>query len=255
MILVLDAGNTNITLGIYDDNELLFVSRLSTENSKTQDQFAIDINSIFALNNCKPVEFNGAILSSVVPEITVALKNAVEIVTGHTPLIIGPGIKTGLDIRVDSPAHLGADLVAGAVAAIAKYPLPCLVMDLGTATKISVIDSNSIFRGCTIAPGVEISAKALFEYASQLPRISLETPTRTIGTNNNDCIRAGIVYGTADMLDGMCHRIEKELGTTVKSIIATGGVAKEIVPHCGRNVILNPNLILEGLKIIYDKNQ
>jgi len=255
LILVLDAGNTNITLGVYVENRLLFVSRLATDHSRTEDQFAIDINSIFALNNCKPVEFSGAVLSSVVPEITVALKNAVKKVTGQSPLVIGPGIKTGLDIRVDSPAYLGADLVAGAVAAISKYSLPCLVMDLGTATKISVIDSTGAFRGCTISPGVEISTKSLSKWASQLPQISLESPTHTIGTNTIDSMRAGIVYGTSDMLDGLCHRIENELGTTVKTIVATGGIAEEIVSHCGRNVILNNNLVLEGLKIIYDKNE
>ena len=254
MILVLDAGNTNITLGVYDGDNLLFVSRLATDHSRTEDQFAIDINSIFTLNNCKPVQFYGAVLSSVVPEITVALKNAVKKVTGHKPIIVGPGIKTGLDIRVDSPAHLGADLVAGSIAAIAKYPLPCLIMDLGTATKVSVIDSNGAFRGCTISPGVEISINALSKNASQLPHISLESPTHTIGTNTIDCMRAGIVYGTADMLDGLCERIEKELGTSVKSIVSTGGIAKEIIPYCKRDIILNNNLLLEGLKLIYDKN-
>ena len=254
LILVLDAGNTNITLGVYVDDKLLFISRLSTDHSQTEDQFAIDINSIFSLNNCKPVEFSGAVLSSVVPKITVALKNAVKKVTGKYPLVIEPGIKTGLDIRVDSPAYLGADLVAGSVAAISKYSLPCLIMDLGTATKISVIDSTGAFRGCTISPGVEISTNALSQWASQLPQISLESPSHTIGTNTIDSMRAGIVYGTADMLDGLCLRIENELGSAIKTIVATGGMAEEIVSHCRRNIILNNNLILEGLKIIYDKN-
>ncbi len=254
MILVLDAGNTNITMGVYDGDKLLFVSRLATDHSRTEDQFAIDINSIFSLHHCKSVQFNGAVLSSVVPEITVALKHAVKKVTGHNPIVVGPGIKTGLDIRVDSPAYLGADLVAGAIAAIAKYPLPCLIMDLGTATKISVLDSTGAFRGCTISPGVEISIMALSNGASQLPHISLESPTHTIGTNNIDCMRAGIVYGTADMLDGLCDRIEKELKVPVKTVVATGGIAKEIISHCKRDVILNNDLLLEGLKLIYDKN-
>lgn len=254
MILVMDAGNTNITLGVYSNDELLFVSRLSTDHTQTSDQFAIEINSIFALNNCKPVDFDGAVICSVVPEITVALKNAVKKVTNCKPILVGPGIKTGLDIRVDSPAYLGTDFVAGAVAAISKYPLPCLIMDLGTATKISVLDSTGAFRGCTISPGVEISVMALSKYASQLPHISLEKPRRIIGTNNNDCIRAGVVYGTADMLDGLCSRIEEELGEEVKTIVATGGIAHEIVPHCSHNIILNDNLLLEGLKVVYHKN-
>ncbi|MEG1614567.1 MAG: type III pantothenate kinase, partial [Oscillospiraceae bacterium] len=228
--------------------------RLATDHSRTEDQFAIDINNIFGLNNCKPVEFTGAVLSSVVPEITLALKHAVKKVTGHSPIVVGPGIKTGLDIRVESPAYLGADLVAGAIAAISQYPLPCLIMDLGTATKISVIDASGAYRGCTISPGVEISVQALSNCASQLPHISLEAPDRVIGTNSIDCMRAGVVYGTADMLDGLCHRIENELGVPVKTIVATGGIAKEIVSNCGRNVILNNNLLLEGLKLIYEKN-
>lgn len=254
MILVMDAGNTNITLGVYSKNELIFVSRLATNHYQTEDQFAIEINSIFALNNCKPVDFDGAIICSVVPEITVALKNAVKKVTNCKPILVGPGIKTGLDIRVESPAYLGTDLVAGAVAAISKYPLPCLILDLGTATKISVLDSTGAFRGCTISPGVEISVMALSKYASQLPHVSLEKPRCTIGTNNNDCIRAGVVYGTADMLDGLCDRLIKELGEEVKTIVATGGISHEIVPYCKQNVILNDNLLLEGLKVIYDKN-
>lgn len=254
MILVMDAGNTNITMGVYNGDELAFVSRLSTDHSQTEDQFAIGLNSILNIYNCSPDNIDGAILCCVVPEITVALKNAVKKVTKCKPIIVGPGIKTGLDIRVDSPAYLGTDFVAGAVAANAKYPLPCLIMDLGTATKISVLDSKGAFRGCTISPGVEISLIALSERASQLPHISLEKPRRIIGTNNNDCIRAGVVCGTADMLDGLCKRIEHELGEDVQTIVATGGIANEIIPHCHNNIILNNDLLLEGLKIIYEKN-
>lgn len=253
MLLVIDAGNTNITIGTFLKDELLFVSRLATDRTATKDQFAISLKSIFSLNQVKAGEFCGAIISSVVPEMTQALSEAVGMLTGKTPLIVGPGLKTSLNIKIDNPSELGADLVADAVGAISKYPLPCLVLDLGTATKISVISKNGEYLGCTITPGVKISLGALAEGASQLSQISLTSPTHTIGTNTADSIRAGIVYGTADMLDGLCDRIEEELESPVTSIVATGGLAS-IAKHCKHEIIFDENLILIGLKAIYDKN-
>lgn len=254
MLLVIDAGNTNITIGIYKNDNLLFVSRLATDRTLTEDQFAININSIFSLNNLKGTGFDGAVISSVVPEITSALENGVKKVTGKKPTVIGPGIKTGLNIRLDSPAELGADLAATAVGALSKYPLPCLILDLGTATKITVLDETGAFLGGAIAPGIKISLNALAMGASQLSQISLKAPKKAIGSNTTECMRSGIVYGTADMLDGICARMEKELSVPVKTIVATGGLCS-IVEHCTHPIVVDENLLLEGLKVIYEKNK
>lgn len=254
MLLVIDAGNTNITIGVYEGDELLFVSRLATDRTLTEDQIAIDINSIFSLNNVAATHFVGAVISSVVPELTLALQNAVKKTTGHTPMIVGPGIKTGLNIRIDNPAELGADLVATAVGAMSQYELPCLIMDLGTATKITALDESGSFLGGIISPGIAISLNALTKGASLLPQISLATPTRAIGTNTIDCMRSGIVFGTADMVDGLCDRMEKELDVPVKTFVATGGLC-DVVKHCKHDIVINKSLLLEGLKVIYDKNE
>ncbi|NMP36740.1 MAG: type III pantothenate kinase [Clostridiales bacterium] len=254
MILAADIGNSNITLGVFRDDDLLFESRLATDRLRTGDQYAIELLDVFRLNGLDDPKFAGAIIGSVVPELTNIFADAVEKATARTPMIIGAGLKTGLNIKVDNPAGLGADLVAGAVGAIAKYPLPCLVMDLGTATKISVIDQNGAFLGCTISAGISISLDALSARTSQLPSVSLEAPKRVIGTNSADCMQSGTVLGTAAMLDGLSDMIEAELGQTVKSRVATGGLAKDIVACCKKKVSFNKYLILEGLLIIYRKN-
>lgn len=254
MILTVDVGNSNITMGVYKEDELLFVARLATERARTGDQYAVELKAIFALYDVVPRDFEGAIISSVVPELTAAVRSAVQMVTGHAPLLIGPGLKTGLNIRTDTPGILGADLVVGAVAAIHSYELPCLVMDLGTATKISVLDEQGTYLGCTISAGVGISLDALATRTSQLPHISIEAPDHVIGTNSPDCMQSGTVFGTAAMLDGLCDRIEEELGRPVKTIVATGGLAKDIVSNCKRNVLYSENLLLEGLKLVYEKN-
>ena len=155
MILAADIGNTNITIGVFKKGTLLFISRLNTVKQKTEDEYAINLKDILALNNVRG-EFSGAIIASVVPELTNVFKNAVHKATGKLSLVIAPGLKTGLSINIDNPKELGADFVAGAVGAINKYPLPCLIIDLGTATKLSVISKNSEFLGCVIAPGIEI---------------------------------------------------------------------------------------------------
>lgn len=253
MLLVIDAGNTNITLGAYKDRDLVFVSRLSTEKNHTADQFAMDLNSVFVLNKMEGSSFKGAIISSVVPEITRALMTATEKVTGCTPLVLGPGVKTGLNIRIDDPSVLGADLVATAVAALNKYELPCLIADLGTATKVSAISADGAYLGCSIAPGVSLSLNALANGASQLSSISLKVPDHSIGTNTLDSMRSGLIYATVDGIDGIFDRMEAEMGTKVNTFVATGGLGG-ILTACKHEVVSDPNLILEGLRIIYDKN-
>lgn len=253
MLLVIDAGNTHVNIGVFKDDNLILVSRLATDRKATSDRMAIDISNIFSLNGVEPVSFKGAVISSVVPEITNALIVAVKKLTGKDPVVIGAGVKTGLNILIDNPAGLGADLVASAVAAKNLYPLPCLVLDLGTATKVSAINSKGEFVGCSIAPGVSISLNALAEEASQLISISLKSPEHAIGKNTVDSMRSGIVFGTAGMLDGLCDRFESELDAPLKSIVATGGLC-DITDHCEHEIIKNREMILEGLKIIYEKN-
>lgn len=254
MILAVDIGNTNITLGMYDNDSLTTTARLATNRANTKDQYALELCNIFMLNNIKPESVTGAIISSVVPEITGAVREAVEKVTGTAPLVLGPGIKTGLNIMTDDPGHLGADLVAAAVGAAAKYPLPCFIMDLGTATKIIVLDEQGRFRGCSISAGINISLDALASRTSQLPHICLAPPRSSIGTNTVDSMQSGTVFGTAAMLDGLSQRMEEDLGTPAATLVATGGLSREISRCCRRNVIYDENLLLDGLMVIYKKN-
>lgn len=254
MILTADIGNTNITLGIFRDDIPVCISRLATQRHRTSEQYAIELNAIFSLENIG-THFEGAVISSVVPELTRVFKDAIKKVTGCDSLIIAAGIKTGLKIATDNPKEVGADLVAGAVGALSQYPLPCLIMDLGTATKISVIDENGVFAGCTIAPGIGISLDALSARTSQLPTIELSAPEHAYGTNTIECIRAGTVLGNAAMLDGMTDRIERQLGKPIKTLVATGGLAKDIVACCEKDIIYNKDLILQGLLVIYKKNR
>lgn len=253
MILVIDAGNTNITIGVYQNDDLLFTSRLATDRTATADRIAIDIMDLFELNSVKAETFSGAAVSSVVPELNNALMNAVTKLTGHEPVFVGPGIKTGLNIRVDDPAGLGADLVSVAVAAKEKYALPCLIADLGTATKVIALGASGEFLGCTIAPGVAISLNALANGASQLTTIRLKAPDHVIGTNTVDSMTAGLVYGTIDSLDGTFDRMEQELKLPIQTFVATGGLC-DICKDCRHDMVLDKNLVLDGLKLIYDRN-
>lgn len=254
MVLTIDIGNTNITFGVFAEDELVLVSRLATERNRTGDQYAFEFLNIFRMNDVPVTELRGAIISSVVPELNRAIEIAVTKVCGFSALVLGPGVKTGLNILIDDPAELGGDLAAGAVGAVSKYPLPAFVVDLGTATKVYVIDENKGYLGGTIAPGVEISMKALTDRASLLPSFPLNPPVKACGTNTVECLQSGVVFGTADMIDGIISRLEAERGKPA-SIIATGGLASYIMNVCTHTMIYDANLILYGLKSIYDKNQ
>ena len=253
MLLVLDMGNTNITVGVFDGERLVMESRLATDYHKMEDEYAMNLMDIFSLYHLKQEDITGAIFSSVVPALDRSMRHAIRKVAGVTPLQVGPGVKSGIDIRIDNPRQLGADLLVGAVAVSAKYGTPCLLWDLGTATKVSVIDKNGAFRGGAILPGVRTSLDSLSHAAALLPAVSIETPPTVIGTNTVDCMASGTVFGTAAMIDGMCDRIEAELGYPVQ-VIATGGLAEEIVAHCRREIPYDSSLLLEGLRLIYNKN-
>lgn len=252
MLLAIDVGNTNIVLGVIDDNNLVSSGRLSTNIKETDEEYAMKLYSF--LNLHKALEIDGAIISSVVPALNTVLKRAVRFVTGVTPLIVGPGVKTGLSIKIDDPAQLGADLVVGAVAAKEKYPCPLIIFDLGTATTGSVLDRDGNFLGGIITTGVSTSLNALASGTALLPQIDISAPKKVIGTNSIESMKSGAVIGTAAMLDGFIDRFERELGEKA-TVVVTGGLGKAIAKNCEHEVIIDNNLLIDGLKIIYDKNQ
>lgn len=254
MLLTIDIGNTNLTLGVYDESVLLFTARLSTDTRLTSDQYAVAIKDVLALHNTDYSDIEDCIIASVVPTVATSVANAISLLCHIVPLELGPGLKTGLNIKIDNPAQLGADLVAGAVGAISEYTLPCIVIDMGTATTVSVINGEGQFIGGSIAAGVMLTLKALTENTSQLPSINLSAPPSVIGRNTVDCMRSGLILGTASMIDGLIERISAELDE-IPTVIATGGLSKEIITHCKSEIIYNENLLLEGLREIYEKNK
>ncbi|MCR5207456.1 MAG: type III pantothenate kinase [Eubacterium sp.] len=251
MLLAIDVGNTNIVLGVYDE-ELVSTGRLSTNINETDEEYAMKIHSFLSLH--KALNIDGAIISSVVPALIGTLKKAVKFVTGISPLVVGPGIKTGLPIKIDDPAQLGADLAVGAVAAKAKYPCPVIIFDLGTATTGSVVNGKGEFIGGIITAGVNTSINALSTKTALLPQIDISAPKKVIGTNSIDSMRSGAVIGTAAMLDGFVERFEEELGEKA-SVVVTGGLGREIARACKHSMVYDKDLLIDGLKIIYDKNK
>lgn len=254
MLLAIDIGNSNLSVGAFEEDRLVFVSRLATDRHRTGDQYALELKSICEMHRTAPGGFDAVIIGSVVPELTPVLAAAAQTLTGCRPMILGPGLKTGLNILTDNPAQVGADLIAAAVACAALYPLPCLAADLGTATKISIIDTAGAFCGCTIAPGVAISLEALAARTSQLPNISLQAPAKAAGKNTIDAMRSGIIFGTAAMIDGLCDKMEAELGEGPCFTVATGGLAADIIPSCKREIVYHGELVLNGLRLIFEKN-
>ena len=254
MILAIDIGNTNIVIGCIDKKKTYFIERLSTVRTKTELEYAIDIKTVLDIYQIDYDAIEGGIISSVVPQITNIAKLAAEKIIKKNVMVLGPGIKTGLNILMDQPSSLGADLVADAVAGIAEYPVPLIVIDMGTATTVSVIDEKKNYIGGMILPGMRVALDALTSRASQLSGISLEVPKRVIGKNTIDCMKGGVLYSNAGALDGIIERMEEELGQKT-TVVATGGLAKKIVPLCKKEVILDEDLLLKGLLVIYQKNK
>ena len=254
MILTLDIGNTHIVIGGFLEGELQFVSRLSTHSKKTEDEYAALLYDIIRLEGMQKLEVQGAIISSVVPPLNHTMTAALQKVCGITPMIVGPGVKSGVNLLVDNPQQVGADLVCSAAAVKEFYDLPALVVDMGTATKLSVIDETGAFCGVAIGPGVQMGLMALAGGTAQLPQISLHAPKNLIGKNTVDCMQSGVVYGNACMIDGMAKRMEAEFGAPLNRI-ATGGISKYIIPHCELDFTVDDTLILKGLYSIYKKNK
>lgn len=253
MLLTIDIGNTNITLGLFSETILRSTARLATDPLKTADQYAVEIKEVLELHGESVADIEDCIISSVVPAVGSSVSSAVTLLCDTVPLMLGPGVKTGLNIRIDNPAQLGADLAAGAVGALAEYTMPCIIIDMGTATTLSVLDKNGAFLGGSIAAGVHLTLKALAAGTAALPSIALTAPKTVIGTNTTECMQSGLILGAAAMLDGLIERIEEELGEPA-TIVATGGLSKEIISQSKKEIIYNENLLLEGLRLIYEKN-
>ncbi len=253
MILALDVGNTNIVLGGLEGEKTLFLERLATEPGRTAAGYAALLKGILERRELDPGSVEGAVVSSVVPPLDRVLAQAIRLLCGKNALVVGPEMDTGLRIATDDPKELGADLIAAAVAALEKYPRPQILLDLGTATTLSVLDREGVFRGVVICPGVKVSFDALSAAAAQLPELPFGEPGKVIGTNSPECMQSGIVYGHAAMLDGLIDRIEEELGEPCTRI-ATGGLSSRIIPCCRREILMDEDLVMDGLRILYERN-
>lgn len=253
MIIAVDIGNTNIVIGGIRDKEILFEARLRTEATKTSDEYSIDIKMILDIHGVPLNSVEGSIIASVVPQVLNSVKTALLKLTGKTSLVVGPGVKTGLNIKLENPGQAGADLVVGCVAAMREHKAPIIIVDMGTATSMVVLDASGAFIGGCICPGVKLSLDALTQKTALLPGLQLDQPKKTIGRNTVDCMRSGIMYGTASMLDGMVERMEAELGCRT-TVIATGGIAKYVIPLCHTPMIYDRDLILKGLAYLYRDN-
>ena len=253
MILAVDIGNSNLVIGGIQGDDILFEARLRTDATKTSDEYCIDLKMILEVYGVKQEQIEGAIIASVVPQVLNSVKTALKKLAIERILVVGPGLKTGLNIKIENPSQTGADLVVGSVAALREHKPPLIVVDMGTATTMMVLDETGAFIGGSISPGVKISMDALTDRTALLPGLQLDTPKRAIGRNTIDCMRSGIMMGAACMLDGMVERMEEELGRKA-TVIVTGGIAKFVVPMCKTPLVYDKDLLLKGLAILYRDN-
>lgn len=254
MILTVDIGNSNIVLGGVQEDTIVFEARLRTEVSKTSDQYCVDLKILLDVYGIRAEQIEGAIIASVVPQVLNSFQTAIKKLTGKQSLVVGPGLKTGLNIRLENPAQTGADLVVADVAALREHKPPLIVIDMGTATTMSVLDETGAHIGGCIIPGVKISMDALTEKTALLPGLQLGEPKAAIGRNTIDAMRSGIMMGTACMLDGMIERMEQELGQKT-TVIATGGIAKFVIPMCKTKILYDKDLLIKGLAALYRDNR
>ena len=254
MILAVDIGNTNIVIGVVDAKKTYFIERLTTTIGKTNLEYAITLKSILEIYHIDPKQLEGAIISSVVPPLNRTIMEAIRKITGITAKLVGSGMKTGLNILMDNPRSVGSDMIVNSVGALNEHEPPIIIIEMATATTMSVIDKDGRYIGGAILPGLRVSMDTLSSSTAQLPRISLDTPKKVIGKNTTDCMRSGIIYGNAAMIDGMLTRIETELGQKA-TIIATGGIAKVILPLCSHEILYDGALLMKGLLTLYEKNK
>lgn len=255
MLLTIDIGNSNVVIGcVEEDNRVSSLFRMVTDLKKTEDEYASGMKAILEFNGIDCAAFEGAIICSVVPPLTEIFRTAVEKIIGRKALVVGAGVKTGLNVQIENPNTLGSDIVAASVAAMAEYPLPVIVIDMGTATTVTVVDKGNRYIGGAIVPGVALSMNALSSGTSLLQKVPIVAPKKAICTTTTESMQSGAVFGNAALLDGMIDRFEKELGEPV-SVVATGGIADKILPYCTKPIVYDENLLLKGLNIIYRKNQ
>lgn len=254
MILTIDIGNSNIVLGVVDEERIAFEARLRTDATKTSDEYAIDLKMLLDIYQVSTAQIEGTIIASVVPQVLNSLKTAVKKLTGREPLVVGPGLKTGLNIKIENPSHTGADLVVGAVAALRQQKPPLIVIDMGTATTMTVLDEKGAMIGGCIAPGVKLSMDALTQGTALLPGLQLDQPRRAIGRNTIECMRSGIMMGAAAMIDGMIDRMEQELGYQT-TVVATGGIGRFVLGMCNHEILYDKDLLIKGLAALYRDNR
>lgn len=255
MLLAVNMGNTLIHIGVLDQGKLVLDEHFSTDLKKTDTEYAVLLHTLLELNNLSNQDLTGAILSSVVPPMTTVLTKAVQKASGLMPLVVGPGVKNGLKIKIDDPKTLGADIVVDTVGAADLYEAPLLVIHLGTATTITYLDRDKNYCGGAIIPGMKIALNALVSHASQLPNVSLDHPKKTIGRNTIDALKSGSLYGHAAMIDGMIDRIAGERGANPPFLVATGEVSELVIPYCLHDIKINRHLSFHGLEVIYEKNR
>lgn len=255
MILAIDIGNTTVALGGIRDGRVCFVAHMDTVRTRTAAEYRAEMERVFSHRRHpeKPMRFEGAVLTSVVPQITGALAECAHYYTGKKPVIVSPEIRTGLVIGVPNPQAVGKDRLVDAAYAAANFPLPVITVDLGTATTFNVVDEDRVFRGGVICPGLSTGLKALGERCAQLPQVHLASPKKAIGVDTQSCMLSGSVMGTAVLLDGMAQRIEEELGRPA-TLVVTGGLAKYVTPLCRHPLTYDPELLMKGLALIYELN-
>ena len=253
MILAIDIGNSHIVLGGVEGESIRFMAKIHTDPVATSDEYCIKISSLLSVYSVGIRDIEGCIVASVVPQVLNSIKTAVKKLTGRNCLVVGPGLKTGLNILLENPGQMGADLVAADVAALSEHKPPLIIIDMGTATTMAVLDPNGAHLGGCVCPGVKISLEALTGNTSLLPGIQLDSPKQALGRNTADAMRSGIMFGTASMLDGMIDRFRAETGWDF-TIVATGGLAKRIVPLCHNEIVYDRHLIIKGLARLYRDN-
>lgn len=254
MLLVIDVGNTNMVLGVYKDTELLDHWRISTDRQRTTDEYGVLIRELFYLNDLRADDINAIIISSVVPPVVPTLERMCQRYFGLSPLLIGPGVKTGMDIRYDNPREVGADRIVNAVAAYEKYGGPVIIVDFGTATTFCTVDAKGVYLGGSICPGIGISTEALVQRTAKLPRIELKRTDSVICRNTIESMQAGVFYGFVGQVEGIVSRMRRELDMSAR-VVATGGLAVVIAPATKTIDVVEPMLTLEGLRIIYERNR
>ena len=253
MLLVVDVGNTNIVVGLYKDRDLIASWRISSDRRRTPCEIAALLKSLLEMEGIAPEGVDGAVMSSVVPPLTSTVVKAVKMLFNISPLVVGPGVKTGMPILVDNPKEVGTDRIVNAVAAYHKYGGPLVVVDFGTATTFDVVSVKGEYLGGAIAPGIGISMEALFRETAQLPKVDFERPKNVIGKNTVESMQSGIFYGYVCLVDGMIDLIQKEFDLPLK-VVATGGLAESVASMSRTIQKVEPWLTLEGLRIIYQKN-